>query len=256
MKKIKIWLGISLVLLGLMIIFSRPSNQPRMIFCNVGQGDGAIVIVGSWQMVIDTGPNNGQMERCLSKYLPFWDREIEIVTITHWDSDHSGGLRKLSDIYKIDLLYANEPSDDKNEQQLYPSYLRSGEVIGSDLIHFEILSPSDISGIDNEDSIVGVLSYGAKKILMMGDATAEVEQKLGWREKLSKMDILKVSHHGSATATSQELLDITRPETAIISVGKNNKFGHPTKIVLERLKAMEVEIKRTDEIGDIEVELQ
>lgn len=255
MNKLKIWLGISLVLLGLMIIFCRPQYQPRIIFCDVGQGDGAIVTIGNWQMVVDTGPDNGQMERCLSKYLPFWDRQLEIVTITHWDSDHSGGLQKLSTIYKINSLYANKASEDQIEQKLYPVYLREGDVIGTEMIYFEILSPTEISETENQDSIIGILNYGTKKILMMADATAEVEQKLAWREKISKVDMIKISHHGSATATSQELLEVARPERAIISVGKNNKFGHPTKAVLEKLEKMKIEILRTDEIGDIEIKL-
>jgi len=101
MAKIKIWLGISLVLLGLLIIVSRPDNKPRIIFCDVGQGDGMILMQGSWQLLVDTGPENGKMGICLGKYLPFWDKKLEAVIITHGDSDHAGGLKQIEKSYQL-----------------------------------------------------------------------------------------------------------------------------------------------------------
>jgi len=92
-----------------------------------------------------------------------------------------------------------------------------------------------------------------RKFLLMADAPAVVEQKLVWRGALRQaqgVDVLKVSHHGSKEATSEELLKATKPEVAIISVGKNN-FGHPTKEVLERLKNAGIKVERTDQLGDI-----
>ena len=103
MKKIKfkiLILGLFLIIWGLYL--SIPDGKLRLVFCDVDQGDGALLIKGRWQMMIDSGADNGKMERCLGRYLPFWDKKIEIVIITHGDSDHIGGLIDVSKYYKIE----------------------------------------------------------------------------------------------------------------------------------------------------------
>ena len=237
-NKIKIWLGISLVLLGLLIFISRPDDRPRIIFCDVGQGDGMIIMQGDFEVVVDVGPENGKMGICLGKYLPFWDKKLEGVIITHGDSDHAGGLKQIEKSYQI-------------EQKMYTGELLKNDRLVYKMIQIDVRNPEELSGDSNADSLVLLVTINNKKFLLMADVPSEVEQKMVWRNELSKVDVLKVGHHGSRESTSEELLKATRPETAIISVWKNNKFGHPTKEVLERLKNAEVEIKRTDEKGDI-----
>lgn len=238
MKRIKIWLGTSLVLLGILIIASRPDDRPKVVFCDVGQGDGILIMEGSWQMLVDTGPENGKMGLCLEKYLPFWDKNLEAVIITHGDSDHAGGLKQLEKSYRI-------------EQKMYTGDLLKNDRLSYKSIQIDVWNPDELGEDSNINSLVMLATVGSQKFLLMGDVPAEVEQKMAWRNELQKVDVLKVSHHGSKEATSKELLAVTKPKLAIISVGKNNKFGHPTKEVLERLKDEGVEIKRTDEIGDI-----
>jgi len=103
--------------------------------------------------------------------------------------------------------------------------------------------------------VAGILDYkgeGKWSIFLSGDIEKETEQKLVWREILKgQVDVLKVSHHGSETATSEELLDFLKPKIAVISVGVNNRFGHPRGEVLERLNKRDIEIERTDEVGDV-----
>lgn len=227
---------ILLVVSGLCLVAaywtSIPDGKVRMVFCDVGQGDGAIVTQGTNQMLIDVGPDNGAVLRCLGRYLPFWDKTIEAVIISHGDSDHDGALAKVERSYRVENVYRD---------------LKKNDVVKLNKIVFEVVSPEMLTGESNVDSVVGIVNG---RVLMMGDATAEVEQKLVWRWVLNnKIDILKVSHHGSNTATSKELVEATKPGLVVISVGKKNKFGHPSKEVLDRLTGTEV--KRTDVDGDI-----
>jgi competence protein ComEC len=241
----------SIVVLAIMAYVTWPDGRVRIVFCNVGQGDGIIIAKNNFQMVVDSGPDNKMMLGCLEKNMPFWDKEIEVAVITHWDKDHSGGLKSLIDNYKIDRLYSSSRPTEVNEQKIYTGNLAINDVIKYGDIYFEILNPDGDWGNDNDNSVVGLLSYMDKKVLLTGDASAQVEQKLVWRKKLSeKIDILKVSHHGSAEGTSEELLAATRPTEAVISVGKNS-FGHPTKAVLDRLSTAGIKIIRTDVEGEI-----
>ncbi|MFZ2152905.1 MAG: MBL fold metallo-hydrolase [Microgenomates group bacterium] len=228
--------------MGLVVvaIFTWPSDKVRVIFCDVGQGDGAIVMAGSFQMLIDTGSENNKMVECLGRYLPFWDKTIEAIIISHNDSDHSGGLRQVKEYYSV--------------QNIYSGNLVKNDVIRYKEISFEILNPEGDGGNENDNSIVGLLNFFGKTVLFLGDVTSSVEQKLIWRKVLRQaqdINVIKISHHGSAEATSGELLSTIKPKEAIISVGKNNKFGHPTKVVLERLEKYGVKIRRTDREGDI-----
>lgn len=233
------------------------NSSVKVIFCDVGQGDGALVISGSFQMLIDTGGNNQKMLGCLSRQLPFWDKNIEVVVISHFDADHSGGLADIYRYYKIEKLYSNRLAPQDDEQKFYPTIVSENDVVRYGSIDFEILNSGDDDGDSNENSLVGVLRYKDKKILMMGDAPAEVEQALVWQGKLKSLsngvDILKVSHHGSVLATSGELLDEVKPKIAVISVGKNNKFGHPAKEVVKRLEGRGIKTNRTDNMGDVTV---
>jgi len=228
-----------LSLMGLLVIFwlTLPSSKVEVIFCDVGQGDATLVTYKNWQMLIDTGPNNKRVLTCLEKNVPFWDKKIEVVMITHGDNDHSGGLTDVSKFYQIEQII-----DSKKVSQF--------DLIKTNWMEFEVVNsgPND----NNEGSIAGILSYENIKIFLSGDITTEVEQRLVWQKVLKeKVDVLKVSHHGSKNGTSEELLEILKPKMAIISVGAKNKFGHPTKEVLNRLKEKGIKIWRTDLDGEI-----
>ncbi len=230
-----------------------PEEKARVVFCDVGQGDGALIIKGETQVLIDVGPDNGQMEKCLSRYLPFWDRDLEMIIVSHWDADHSGGLKGILEKYKVGSLYANQLPADKFEQKFYSADLRQDDSLRISGIEFDVRWPEEISGDSNTDSVVMEVKLLDKNYLFTGDAPVEIEQKLVWRNLINKNTdgVLKVSHHGSNTGTSEELLDYWKPGVAVISVGKNNKFGHPNREVIDRLKTSGVrEIWRTDLDGD------
>lgn len=224
--KNRILLIVSVLLLVLWFWQVKPDGKTKVVFCDVGQGDGAIVIKNNFQMVIDAGPKNTKMAECLSRYVPFWDKEIEVFIASHGDMDHVGGLENIKKSYKI-------------KQEFNNTNLDIGEIIRYVDIDFEILSNS-------EQSIIGILRYSGKRYLFTGDAPWESEYVVQ-----EKVDVLKVGHHGSDTSTGEDLLDRVKPRLAVISVGKNNRYGHPKEIVVERLKDRRIEIKRTDIEGDI-----
>lgn len=230
-------------------------DEVRVTFCNVGQGDGAIIRQGDWEMLIDVGPDNGEMLRCLSRELAFWDKKIEVVILTHEDGDHIGALEKVGEYYEVEKIMGVEGG---NEQINYTGYLRSFDTIRYGKIDFEILWPEKgvgVGEVENEESLVGILRVEGESILFTGDAPVEVEQYLVWRELLTeRVDYLKVSHHGSRTGTSEELLEVIEPKVAIVSVGKNS-YGHPSEEVIGRLSNRGIDVWMTQNLGDIKLTL-
>jgi len=253
-----IFLIIMVAIGGIWVREKVESKKVEVIICDVKQGDGIIIKEGNRQMVVDVGPKNKEMVRCLNKHLPFWDKKLEVVILTHEDNDHVGGLTEVERYYRIDRLMGGVV---ESEQINYTDFLSAFDVIRLGKIEFEALSPPAVAGQagdKNSNSIVGKLRVGEKYFLLMGDADAETEERLVWRGVLrpeeDKVDFLKVSHHGSKDGTTNALLEVVKPEVAIISVGKN-WYGHPSKEVLERLMAAGAEIWRTDERGDIKIEV-
>jgi competence protein ComEC len=241
-----------LSLMGLVVIFwlTLPSQKVNVFFCDVGQGDALLVTYKDWQMLIDTGPGDKKVLTCLEKHMPFWDKKIEVVIITHGDNDHIGGLTDVSKFYKIEQLFSSEN-------------LSQFDLIKTIWMSFEVVNPREKvkkEEDNNQNSIAGILNFYSVdlkkevKIFMAADIDLETEQRLVWQKILNEqVDILKVSHHGSKNGTSEELLKILKPKVAVISVGTKNKFGHPTKEVLDRLKENKIEIKRTDLNGEISI---
>jgi competence protein ComEC len=253
--KTRIILFLSLMALVILFWLTLPSQKVNVIFCDVGQGDATLVIYKNWQMLIDTGPNNKKVLTCLEKNVPFWDKKIEVVIITHGDDDHSGGLTDVSKFYQIEQII-----DSKKVSQF--------DLVKTNWMEFEVVNPKKKTESDednNQNSIAGILRFWSPpspeapegreiKIFMAADIDLETEQRLVWQQILkNKVDVLKVSHHGSKNGTSEELLEILKPKIAVISVGAKNKFGHPTKEVLTKLKEKGIEVRRTDLDGEVSI---
>lgn len=258
--KNRILLFISLVFLIGMFYFSLPSKSGKVVFCDVEQGDAILTTYKNIQILIDTGPDNKKVLECLNRHLPFWDKTIEVLILTHGDSDHIGGLNDLKRSYKIKKYFSNGLLNKDIEQGIYSQKIGQNDVISSNMFDFEVVNPpkNNNSTDDNQNSITGFLIYKGNvewRAFLSGDIDKETEQRLVWqkilRQAQDKIDVLKVAHHGSENGTSEELLDFLKPKIAVISVGKNNRFDHPRKEVLERLKLRNIEIKRTDETGDV-----
>lgn len=241
-------------------------------FLNIGQGD-AIYIEAPHgnQLLIDGGPGR-QILRELGNVMPFSDRTIDAVIATHPDADHIGGLVDVLDNYEVGLfmepgvttdssLYktleekvAREKTENGSLQKIEA---RRGMTIDlGDGVLLQILYPvSDTRGWETNDaSIVARLVYGNTEFLLTGDAPVKTERGLmymGPSFVSLHSDVLKVGHHGSKTSTSPEFVAAVHPEYAVISVGKDNRYGHPTPVVLETLKKENIKILRTDTMGRI-----
>ena len=233
---------------------------------DVGQGDALFIQSPTGtQILIDSGPP-GRILGKLSRAMPLFDRSLDAIIVTNPDQDHIGGFLDVLDSYQVGKFF--EPgtfNDSKTYQNLkeeiknrkIPQFLaRKGMTLdlggGAKL---EILFPDrDVSLWDtNDGSIVTRLTYGNTSILLMGDSTLETEEmilKSNPKEKI-KTQILKVGHHGSRTSSSYNFIKLAKPEYALISNGRENKYGHPHEATLDVLNQFGAKILQTDLLGTI-----
>jgi competence protein ComEC len=258
-----------------------PDDRFHLVFCDVGQGDAILAVKGSTQLLIDGGPNE-KVLTCLSNHLPFWDRQIELVVATHPEADHITGLVSVIQRYRILQIVSNSLLSESGIFQkfraevvsrqipvysprageeikiggiklkiLYPLEKLGEEIVWKTLEEPKVLGLSSYTGNFNKTAIVALLEFGDFQVLLTGDVGMEEEEK--FLPALSEVEVLKVAHHGSKYSTSESLLATIRPKLAVISVGANNRYGHPTAEVLSRLQAVGAQIRRTDLEGEIEV---
>ena len=251
-----------------LVLNHKDNKYLRVVFLDVGQGDAIYIEAPNGrQMLIDGGPD-AKLLSSLSKVMPFADRSIDIIVATHPDQDHIGGFPILLDNYKIGNIVENGAvSGSKVSTTLEDKILKKkiNKVIGrrgmkivldpQKNIYFDILFPDrDVSKMaSNDGSIVGRLVYGNEVFMMTGDASTYTENLIEWNENDAtlKSNVLKLGHHGSRTSNSQLWLEKVKPDMAIISVDKNNKYGHPHKEVLDRLDFLHIPYLTTADKGNI-----
>ncbi|MBF8280914.1 MAG: putative hydrolase (metallo-beta-lactamase superfamily) [Candidatus Magasanikbacteria bacterium] len=271
----------------------------RVYFFDVGQGDAALIVTPEGKdILVDGGPGNALSSE-LGAVLPFYDRTIELMIITHNHSDHLEGFIDVLRRYKVDRLLWNGSPHDSNVYKTMMQEAQAHKVPQSiaSAEHFEIepgvsmdilWPPRRVAGADanrvqatgtpskagtwfdnpderpsvrdvtekddqNSRSIVFILHYGESDFLFTGDAEVDVEQELLKEGKYTPVEVLKVSHHGSKTGSSKEMLAAARPQYAVIMVGRKNKYGHPHSVTLRRLESAGAQVLRTDQEGTIEV---
>lgn len=275
MKKINTMVVMSAVFITIFvwfIVFSTPDNNLHIITCDVGQGDGILITYQSTQIVVDGGPDS-KILNCLAENIPFWDRTIELVVMTHPQADHYMGLIDVFKSYTVkSFLYSELNSSSKSLEVLRKLVGSSGvegivATTGTMLrvgkMHLDIVMPTseiltslkdEPSRDPNDVSVVFELQYGQFKALFTGDMGPETTDDILETGLLEDIVYLKVPHHGSKNGLTQELLEAIDPEVASISVGKKNRYGHPNKEVLDLLSGAGAEIHRTDIEGAIELE--
>lgn len=258
-----------LAILSLSIaLFSLNSRRFKLIACDVGQGDAILAIYGNLEILNDGGPDSKVIE-CLDKYMPYWDREIELVILSHPDKDHFGGLIDVFERYKVDSFLRTKAKSSTQSFQMLENlvggegietiYAKEGLRLRLGKIYLDILNPinseSLLSGdVDlNNSSIVFNLSFGEFNALLTGDIEIEGINKMVSGRRIRDIEYLKVPHHGSSNNITTGLLMFSKPEISAISVGKNS-YGHPNKETLELLARYKIKVLRTDEIGDIVIE--
>lgn len=235
--------------------------QPEIVFLDVGQGDAILIQQDNFQIVIDGGGDTSVLYG-LAKHMPWYDKTIERLILTHPHQDHLEGLLLILKKYKVEEVwyfpveyeysgyeYLLKEYETLLQEVKAGDYIRYGDLYGIVLFPFEG-DPQRVRNVNNA-SVVMFFEIDEYKILLMGDAEMEVEEKLLDYEFLHGIDILKVGHHCSNTSTSEELLSFTQPSIAICSCGILNKFGHPHYETLEKLKNANVQYLITYEEGDM-----
>jgi competence protein ComEC len=274
-KRTKFILFIFLLITALIwiAILTFPNNNLKIIACDVGQGDALIIIQGQKQVLVDGGPNNKIIE-CLGRYMPFWDRHLDVVVMTHPEQDHMGGLLEVFTTYRVDFFLADLVDNPSNEgyqalkkevgslgtKVINPdssTTLRLGEVVLDVVnpVHQEnkqVLGAFTTTENLNNFSIVFNLHYGNFDALFTGDILPDITDEIIATNEITDIEYLKVPHHGSKNGLTKELLERSSPEVAVISVGRKNRYHHPSPDVVEMLK--DIKVLRTDQGGDVVVE--
>ena len=258
-------------ILFLAFLITLPDGKLRITFCDVGQGDSAYVhFPDGHDMLIDGGPDSRVLS-CLGHMMPFWDRHIDLVLLTHAEKDHFEGLTEVVKRYQVGYLIRSDSQNVGPEYQwlvaaIFSRHVPVKTVFAGDQItvggvvlsflwptrQYLAQSPSQ-EGSQNEHGLVVHLRYGVFDTLFSADADSQVEQQYidaaGFPDAI---EVLKVPHHGSATGMTQGFISWVHPKLAVISVGKNNPYHHPSPQALSLLKSIGSLIFRTDQQGEIQ----
>lgn len=261
--------GVSLAVFALAIWFSltwQAVHNVRVTFFDVGQGDAILIQApGGFDVLIDGGPDTIVVEK-LGERLPFFDRTIELMVVTHPDSDHVAGLVEVSRRYHVQHLLGTFVDDELPAYNLLIGQLekqgtekivaRPGQSFNLPSAELTVLGPAgNHVGAKPKDSnalsVVVRLETEGRSFLFTGDADIKEEGEIINLRQRVQSDVLKVGHHGSKSATSAAWLEAVRPTVAIISAGQDNRYGHPHPEIIDRLKQAGAAIHSTIEEGDI-----
>ena len=247
-----------------------PSGSFSVSFIDVGQGDGILVQAGGESYLIDAGraeegPNVVDFVRSRGV------KDLDGVVVSNPDADHIGGFLDVFDAFSIETVYL---SGDPKGTLTYDTFLRAARVEGSEMevlragmmmdwngVRADVISPpTDAEGglfpETNDNSLGILLTYGTARVLLAGDAEAKGEEYMANGPHTGPLTVLKITHHGSNTSTTPLFLSRFRPKVAVIQVGADNTYGHPTPETLDRLRRAGTRVFRNDEHGDVIVTIK
>lgn len=251
---------------------SSGSRSLEINFFDVGQGDAILISTPSGKRVLIDGGDNFESDFEISKIIPFYSCYIDVLVLTHPHYDHIVGLNRLLQRCKVGVVMFNDvdfTSRDFSRFKDLSSGIKvenayAGQSFEVDTVLFKILWPSKeflqnkVADI-NDVSIVMFLDYGDFEVLFTGDATDNVLGQIDYSQIQPLIDgdfeILKVPHHGSKYSLHKSFYSKLKPEKCVISVGKDNKFGHPAPGVIDYFGSINCSTLRTDEIGDIKMKI-
>ena len=232
-------------------------SKLNIFYLNVGQADSTLIIMGEEVMLIDAGDkSDGQY---ISQFLQAQGiKKIDYLIETHSDDDHSGGIKYIVDNFNVRKIYMPKSAISESEIldlsriQIFSDFNKEYNFDKATWRVLSVNNSEEISeGNDNNTSIVIQLNYENTKYLFMGDAETKIENQLISAGKLEKVDILKVSHHGSNYSSSEKFLEKVKPRYSIISVNNSEYKKHPDTRTLQRLQDIKSKIYRTDKNGTI-----
>jgi competence protein ComEC len=267
---------IFIIMLQACIPYLNPSA--KVSFINVGQGDSILIELPFRKAVylIDTGGTipfekeewevaDEEFDVTEKNVLPFLKgrgvRRIDGLILSHADMDHAGGSVFIVKNFPVGTLYLPknknlselemEIIESTKHRGIHMKYLRKGMQWAIGNSQLLVLHPSEKNSSANNRSVVLWIKLYNTSFLLTGDIEKEAEHEIINNFSRLKTDVLKIAHHGSATSTTNQFLELVEPQFAVISSGRNNIYGHPAKDVMDRLKEKKVTIYRTDENGDI-----
>ena len=272
MFKLRIGFLLSGIATGCVLLFTffwtLPDGKLHIVFCNVGQGDSAYVrFPDGRDMIVDGGPDDSLLP-CLGRHMPFWDRHVNIVVLSHPQKDHLQGLLSVFERFSVDYFVRSDvENNSEGFKQLIELIRRkkisekletSGDRIKIGATSLSFIWPSDSqiakhTGELNDSCLVFFLRFGSFDALFPGDADSHVEKYYtGSLLADDSVELLKVPHHGSKTGMTDDFINWIHPKTAVISVGKNS-YGHPSNEAIGLLSSVGANVFRTDKNGDVEV---
>jgi competence protein ComEC len=214
-------------------------------------------------LVVDGGPAMGSSDRGRLTVGPFLKTlgvsSIDCLAVSHADADHIGGIPYLLQTFGVKMMLEGADTADTElyrkmrglERTRHVPLAQAGQggmLGGFDPVRVRLLGPTP-GGRDNNASVVLLLDYHDVQILLTGDLEASGERQLIQAGLAQDIEVLKLGHHGSHSSTSEDFLNAVKPEAALISVGKNNRYGHPSPDVLARLQEHGIADYRTDQFG-------
>ncbi len=238
-----------------------------VVFCDVGQGDASYIhIEPSLDILIDAGKYTS-VDSCIRKNNRSFDKTIDAIFISHLQIDHFGGVESLRTRYKIAVVYVNTTPNMNMEARTLLSRLRSSHISILPVTAGDVFEIGDLRILTlwptrdylnalqdhsdpNTTSQILHIRYKQRTILYTGDILGDQWFSLS-DKPIIKSDILKVPHHGSKNGLNQNLLLLADPTYSVISVGKNNPYGHPSREIIELMEKYKSQILRTDILGDI-----
>jgi competence protein ComEC len=270
--RFSVFVLIGAVVLGGLVVVHRPDGRTTIVVLDVGQGD-AILLEGSrgGRLLIDGGPDPDRLLVALDERLPPWDHRFDAVILTHPHEDHVAGLALLLERYRVGRLF--EPgmhgggpgyaawARRLSAMGVRTARLSTGNRLMVDDARLSVLwpdagtvpsEPANTGKGVNNVSIVLLGEVADRRFLLAGDIEQEIDPTILARG-LPRVDMLKVAHHGSGTATTDAFLDAVRPSVAVVSAGAGNPYGHPNARTLERIAGHGARVLRTDSDGTVEV---
>ena len=225
--------------LSIYLLPIKPLVTSSVSFINVGQGDSCLIQKGSTAILIDTGGNLYQ-DLAKESLIPYFKKnqiyDIDLLITTHNDYDHMGAVASLIENFKVKNYVTN--------YQAFPLTISNITITNYNTY-------TSMWNEENDRSLVLSFSVKNTNFVITGDAPIKIEKQIIKDNKEIKCDILKVGHHGSKTSSSDEFISYLNPSEAVISVGKNNKYGHPHPSVITTLNRHNIKIRRTDLEGTI-----
>lgn len=238
---------------------------------DVGQGDSSLIVLNKSATLIDTGgylSYDGEYTSSIArnKIIPYLKsvgiKKIDNLILTHGDNDHMGDSIYLVENFKVDNIFLNSNQFNSLELKLFKiaqkrkvkiKILKQNDKIKID--HYYLQSLNKNFADENDSSIVLYTKINKYSILLLGDIGKNVEKYILNEYKLANISILKLAHHGSKTSSDFKFLDIANPKLALISVGMNNKFNHPSIETIKSLDNLKINYLKTSEYGSIKINL-